>query len=261
MQVLGAFVVGLVDHTLLSLFIAAVVTVAGLRVLGRALCVLLVRRRLRGAVPLGDADADGTGPHPGFPLSHVIETDAVLEHPDRSACSDGDADAAWSGEGTQPDPERLVAARDDADRDDERGGAGTLVAPMTTRSALWFLGLGAITGLLSALTGTGGPFVLTPLLYTLRPEMSPQEVTAAALACSVCVSGAATVSNVLHSTVDAGLALIIAAALLAGVPMGYWVGARVSAARLRVVVAALLVAVGAASLSRTLTALSLPWSS
>jgi uncharacterized membrane protein YfcA len=113
-------------------------------------------------------------------------------------------------------------------------------------SAPSLTGIGAGTGLVSALTGTGGPLVLVPILVWLDAPLLAAIGLGQAI--QLPVSVAATAANWLGGTLDVGLCV----ALAAGLGLGTWLGAKAAhalpAAGLRKAVAAVLVVVGAAVL-------------
>jgi uncharacterized membrane protein YfcA len=103
--------------------------------------------------------------------------------------------------------------------------------------------VGGATGLLSALTGTGGPLVLVPILLSLEVPLLAALGLAQAIQLPIAV--AATAGNALSSALD----IPLASALAAGIAIGTWVGAKAAHALptepLRKAVAVLLVLVGA----------------
>jgi uncharacterized membrane protein YfcA len=111
--------------------------------------------------------------------------------------------------------------------------------------------VGAVTGLLSALTGTGGPLVLVPLLVALDFPILASIGLAQAI--QLPVAAAATSGYWLSGTLDVALGLTLAA----GVALGTWAGAkaahRVPTDALRRGVAVLLVLVGGAMLLHVAT--------
>ena len=106
--------------------------------------------------------------------------------------------------------------------------------------------VGAVTGLVSALTGTGGPLVLVPILLALDVPMLATIGLAQAI--QLPIAAAATGGFLLSGLLDVPLAL----GLAAGIALGTWLGARAAHAfptsRLRRLVAVLLVIVGCAML-------------
>ncbi len=121
-------------------------------------------------------------------------------------------------------------------------------SPERTLPAPGLAAIGGVTGLLSALTGTGGPLVLMPLLLSL--ELPVLAALGLAQAIQLPVAVAATAGNLLTGALDVRLALILAG----GIAVGTWVGARAAhalpAAALRRGVSVLLVLVGGLMLLR-----------
>lgn len=81
---------------------------------------------------------------------------------------------------------------------------------------------GAITGVLSALTGTGGPLVLVPLLMWRRVPVLAAIGLSQAIQLPIAVL--ATVGNIAYGTLDVGMGLLLGIGLLAGT----WGGALVA---------------------------------
>jgi uncharacterized membrane protein YfcA len=108
--------------------------------------------------------------------------------------------------------------------------------------------VGAATGFVSALTGTGGPLVLVPILVALDVPMLASIGLAQAI--QLPVAAAATGGFLLSGLLDVPLA----SALAAGIALGTWLGAKAAHAfptsKLRRLVAVLLVIVGCAMLLR-----------
>ncbi len=125
--------------------------------------------------------------------------------------------------------------------DAARSHARTLSKPGLTA-------IGAVTGLLSALTGTGGPLVLIPLLLSF--EVPTLVALGLAQAIQLPVAVAATAANAFSGVLDAPLALWLAG----GITVGTWLGAKAAHAvptkRLRQAVAVLLVLVSGLMLLR-----------
>src|SRR4029077_3709786 len=103
-------------------------------------------------------------------------------------------------------------------------------------------GIGAITGFLSSLSGTGGPLVLVPILIAMKLPV----LTAVGLSqvIQLPVALAATVGNVLYGELD----LVLAGMLAAALTVGSWYGAKLAHTLprevLRRIVALVLVFVG-----------------
>ena len=119
---------------------------------------------------------------------------------------------------------------------DDVNGADKTLSPGALVAA------GSLTGIGSALSGTGGPLVLVPLLVWLKV---PALVTVGlSQAIQVPVAALATAGNYLYGTVDYKLGLIIAAGTMTGAIGGAHLAHIVSQAVLRRVVAWVLVAAG-----------------
>lgn len=114
------------------------------------------------------------------------------------------------------------------------------------------IAIGAVTGFGSALTGTGGPLVLVPLLVWLKVPA----LTAIGLsqAIQLPIAALATVGNFIYASVDMVVGGVIAIALMAGVAIGARLAHTLSQAALRTIVAWVLVAVGLFIIGRILVA-------
>jgi uncharacterized membrane protein YfcA len=116
-------------------------------------------------------------------------------------------------------------------------------APEPPISNIVLLIVGAGTGLLSSVSGTGGPLVLVPLLLALNAPV----LTAVGLsqAIQLSISIAATMENVVYGHLDWLLSGLLAASLT----VGTWFGARfahfVSRMLLQCIVSIVLISVGA----------------
>jgi len=103
-------------------------------------------------------------------------------------------------------------------------------------------GIGALTGFLSSVTGTGGPLVLVPILIAMKLPV----LTAVGLSqvIQLPVALAATVGNVLYGELD----LVLAGMLAVALTVGSWYGAKLAHTLprevLRRIVAVVLVFVG-----------------
>jgi uncharacterized membrane protein YfcA len=106
--------------------------------------------------------------------------------------------------------------------------------------------IGGMTGLVSAMTGTGGPLVLVPILVALHVPMLASIGLAQAI--QLPIAAAATGGFLMSGLLDVRLA----SALAAGIALGTWVGAKAAHAlptyTLRRAVAVLLVLIGGAML-------------
>ena len=123
-------------------------------------------------------------------------------------------------------------------RNNARQGNGNQTRP---RSA-GLIAIGFFTGLGSALTGTGGPMLLIPILIWCKLPM----LTAIGLAqvIQIPVSVAATLGNFTHGQVDLSLALWLALGLIGGTVLGAKLAHTLPLLFLHKLVAVLLVAVG-----------------
>jgi uncharacterized protein len=114
-------------------------------------------------------------------------------------------------------------------------------------SAGTLLLVGAATGFLSSLTGTGGPLVLVPILLSMRLGVLASVGLSQIFQLPVAI--AATVGNVVYGKLDLPLGIILAASLSGGA----WCGAKLAhaapRATLRSIVSGALVLVGLAILA------------
>jgi uncharacterized membrane protein YfcA len=109
---------------------------------------------------------------------------------------------------------------------------------------------GMAGGFASALTGTGGPAVLTPILMWRGVPL----LAAIALGqiVQLPIAAAATVGNLLAGPFDVGIAALVAAGLTPGVVLGRWTAKRLPVLLLARIVAALLIATGVLLVVRAL---------
>ena len=103
-------------------------------------------------------------------------------------------------------------------------------------------GIGVFTGVGSAMSGTGGPLILVPILVWMRVPV----LTAVGLSqvVQLPIATLATVGNLRYGEVDLTLGLTIAVLLMAGVTVGARLAHRLPSASLRRIVAWSLVVVG-----------------
>ena len=115
-------------------------------------------------------------------------------------------------------------------RDDQTLGGPALV------------GIGAVTGVGSALSGTGGPLVLVPILVWLKVPV----LTAIGLSQAVLlpIAALATAGNFLYGSVNMTIGITLAVSLMAGAAIGARIAHAVSGVTLKNIVAWVLVAVG-----------------
>jgi uncharacterized membrane protein YfcA len=102
--------------------------------------------------------------------------------------------------------------------------------------------VGAVTGFLSSISGTGGPLVLVPIVMSMRIPVLVAVGLSQVIQLPVAI--AATVGNLLYGQLD----LVLGGILAASLTVGSWYGAKlahaVPRATLRQVVSIVLVAVG-----------------
>lgn len=111
-----------------------------------------------------------------------------------------------------------------------------------SNSALGFIG--AVTGFGSALSGTGGPLILVPILMWL--ELPVLTAIALSQAIQLPIALLATAGNALSGNLDLTLGVLLAAGLAVGTFVGARIAHAVPRAILRRAVAMVLVVVGAA---------------
>ena len=104
------------------------------------------------------------------------------------------------------------------------------------------VGIGTITGIGSALSGTGGPLILVPILVWLKVPV----LTAVGLsqAVQLPIATLATVGNLIYSTVNISIGITLALALMIGAAIGARIAHAVSGTTLKSIVAWVLVLVG-----------------
>src|SRR5262249_55950354 len=96
---------------------------------------------------------------------------------------------------------------------------------MPSRTQL--LAIGTVTGFGSALTGTGGPFILVPiLLWFSAPILS---IVGLSQAIQIPIALLATLGNALYGRIDFGLGALLSAGLVAGTGLGAFVAHAVPA--------------------------------
>lgn len=102
--------------------------------------------------------------------------------------------------------------------------------------------LGALVGLGSGLSGTGGPVLLVPLLMALRLPLPATVAAAQAIQLPVALSAGA--MHAWSGALDLALAMQLGAWLLLGSLLGQWAGRHIAVAQLQRLVSCLLVATG-----------------
>jgi hypothetical protein len=102
--------------------------------------------------------------------------------------------------------------------------------------------IGAVTGFGSALTGTGGPLILVPIMVWL--ELPVLTAIGLSQVIQVPIALLATIGNVVYGEIDVWLGVGLAVVLMAGVAVGAHVAHRLSAQFLKQIVAVTLIGVG-----------------
>lgn len=109
--------------------------------------------------------------------------------------------------------------------------------PVLPTSSRFAIGLGV--GSLSALSGAGGPLLLLPILFFLKWPI--RSALGLAQVIQIPIALTATLGNLVFSTLDIGLAIIVAVAMVIGAAAGSYAGHSLPVVLLRKVVAMLLV--------------------
>ena len=104
------------------------------------------------------------------------------------------------------------------------------------------VGIGVVTGIGSALSGTGGPLVLVPVLVWLKvPALTAVGLSQAV---QLPIASLATTGNFLYGSVNMTIGLTLAVALMIGAAIGARISHAVSGSTLKNIVAWVLAAVG-----------------
>ena len=127
-----------------------------------------------------------------------------------------------------------------------RPAASGGLAPVPAPGALAVLGLG--TGFVSAMTGTGGPVVLVPLL--LARDLPVLTAVGLGQTIQIPIAALATLAALALGALALGPAAILAAGIGLGSLTGSWFGQRMATASLRRFAALILIATGAFVLVR-----------
>ncbi len=104
--------------------------------------------------------------------------------------------------------------------------------------------IGVIAGFGSAMTGTGGPLVLVPILIWLRTPVLMSVGLSQVI--QLPIAALASVGNWVHGSIDIKLGLLVALTLMTGVAFGARISHAVSSAVLKRLVSLVMVAVGTA---------------
>lgn len=117
-----------------------------------------------------------------------------------------------------------------------------LVDPTVRRGQIAFGGFGFIVGVIGSVFGIGGPVIATPVLVLLGTPL--MAAVAVAQIQSIFLSGSATLAYAAHGAVSGPLVIALGIPQLIGVVLGWQVAHRVEAARLELVLGAVLLIVG-----------------
>jgi uncharacterized membrane protein YfcA len=110
--------------------------------------------------------------------------------------------------------------------------------------------MGLLCGLISAVSGTGGPLILVPLL--LWSGMEVRRTLAVSQIAQLPIAATATLANGFTGTLDFAAAAVLSVGVVIAMVAGLWVGRRMDTDRLRRTVAWCLVLAGAALVARDL---------
>ena len=125
---------------------------------------------------------------------------------------------------------------------------GPLGHPPRTLAKGALIVIGAITGIASSMSGTGGPLVLVPILLWLHVPVLAAVGLSQVI--QVPISAFATAGNILYGTIDYPVAAALAVLLMVGVWFGARIAHRVSSSALKRFVSLMLLGVGAMMLAR-----------
>lgn len=123
----------------------------------------------------------------------------------------------------------LQKGKPDAPSRETMGGAGLAA-------------IGAVTGFGSAMSGTGGPLILVPIMVWLK--MPVLVAVGLSQAIQIPVAALATIGNIRYGQVDYGLGIGIAVVLMIGVAGGVRIAHAMPEKRLKAIVAVVLIGVG-----------------
>ena len=123
-----------------------------------------------------------------------------------------------------------------------RGGKPDLPSSKDGPRPAALAGLGFGTGLVSVISGTGGPLILVPIL--LAAGMEVRRLLAVSQVAQLPVAATATLANGITGTLDFAAAGLLSLSVVAGMLIGLAVSRRLDASSLRVAVAWCLVCAG-----------------
>ncbi len=113
----------------------------------------------------------------------------------------------------------------------------------STRGGFAMVGIGLLVGLPGGLLGVRGPVLAVPLLVVLGVPMLSG--VALAQVQSIFISAFATFGYALQGAIDWKLAILVGTPLLIGTVSGWWLARRINPERLKLVLALVLLALGA----------------
>lgn len=125
----------------------------------------------------------------------------------------------------------------------ERRGSGGSIDVTSASGGLAVGGVGFAVGVPGGLLGVGGPVLAVPLLVALGVRLVP--AVAAAQVGSVFVAAPATAAYLLDGAVSLPLAAVVGGPELVGIVVGWWVARRADPGALKLVLAGVLVVLGA----------------
>lgn len=116
----------------------------------------------------------------------------------------------------------------------------SLAGPSLTKPAAWAIGCGV--GFASAITGTGGPVVLWPIMMAARQDIRSSLMIAQAIQLPIAICASAI--HITSGGVDLKLSLLVGGILVAGALLGQSASRYLSAKLLRTAICILLIATG-----------------
>ena len=108
--------------------------------------------------------------------------------------------------------------------------------------------IGAVTGIASSMSGTGGPLVLIPILLWLHVPVLAAVGLSQVI--QLPISAFATAGNILYGAIDPAVAAVLSVLLMIGVWFGARIAHRVSSVALRRLVSLMLLGVGVMMLGK-----------
>ena len=167
------------------------------------------------------------------------------------------SDAAWLAGGAMPGAfagaaaasavpafalELLIAVLIIASALNSLRGKGSPGGEARTPAKRTLLLIGAVTGIASSMSGTGGPLVLIPILLWLHVPVLAAVGLSQVI--QLPIAAFATAGNILYGAIDVAVAAALSVLLMAGVWFGARIAHRVSSVALKRFVSLMLLAVG-----------------